>query len=179
MLAIYTQNPSRRHERGATLIEVCLSALIVALVFGGTIQAYIQSSQRVEWTGYSLAAQSLAQETLEQARSAIWDPAQTNQINQVTNISVIPSSISYNSSTKTWSGYLTNILDVPFSGTNYTVATNFVSIQMYNVDGVSNVWAQCIRVDCVWPFIYRRGSPCFTNTVCTIMAPDNRDPNTF
>src|SRR6516165_6822111 len=52
---------------GMSLIEVVIAMAIVALIFGGTIQSYIQSSQRIKWSGYSLAAQSLAQETIEQA----------------------------------------------------------------------------------------------------------------
>jgi prepilin-type N-terminal cleavage/methylation domain-containing protein len=175
-------NPSKsqRQLQGMTLVEVVMAVAIVAIVFGGTINAYIQASKQVEWSGYSMAAQSLAQETIEQARAAMWDPAQSPPINEVTNLNVLSPSITYsNNGTYIWTGYLTNILDVPYSGTNYTVATNFVTVQMVYLDGYTNVMAQFIRVDCVWPFNYRSSPICFTNTVCTMMAPDNRDPNSL
>ena len=45
---------------GFTLIEVVISTAIVAVVFGGIMTSYIQSGMRVQWSGYSLAAQGLA-----------------------------------------------------------------------------------------------------------------------
>jgi hypothetical protein len=158
-----------------TLIEVVMAMTIVALVFGGSIEAYIQSSQRIEWSGYSMAAQSLAQETVEQALASVWDPSIPE--NEVTNLNV--QGASYNASTLTWTGYNTSTLDVPYSGTNYVTATNYITIKQIFINGYSNVLGQVIRVDCVWPFGFRGGSPCFTNTVCTLMAPDNRDPSSF
>jgi len=162
-----------------TLIEVAISMAIVALLFGSTIQAYIQSGQRVAWTGYSLAAQALAQQTIEQARSALWDPGQPSSPNQITNLNVVAGSGSYNTGTRTWTGYATNILDVPYSANNYTVATNFVTVQMVYLDGSSNCPAEFVRVDCVWPYGLRTGMQYFTNTVSTLIAPDNRDPSSF
>jgi len=126
-----------------------------------------------------MAAQSLAQETIEQARSSVWDPAEYPPLNEVTNLNLIPSSISFNATTLTWTGFTTNILDVPYAGTNYTVATNFVTVQLVYFNGYTNVMGQFIRVDCVWPFNYRATPRCFTNTVATMIAPDNRDPNTL
>ena len=165
----------RRKLAGMTLVEVIMAMAIVALVFCGTIEAYIQSSQRIEWSGYSMAAQSLAQATIEQTLAGVWDPCIPE--NESTNLNVMSSS--YNANTLTWTGYCTNILDVPYSGTNFVIATNFITIQQISINGSSNVWGQVVRVDCVWPFGFRAGSPCFTNTVCTLMAPDNRDPSTF
>ena len=154
-----------------------MSVAIVGVVFGATIEAYIQTAEREEWTGYSLAAQSMAQQLIEQARSSVWDPAQYPAVNQVTNLSL--SGLSFNAASQTWTGYTTNILDVPYANTNYTMATNYVTIQVVYVNGSTNVLNQFIRVDCVWPFGLRAGCPYFTNTVCTLIAPDNRDPNTF
>ncbi len=124
-----------------------------------------------------MAAQSLAQETIEQARSGVWDPSQQPPVNEVLKLNLL--NTNYNSATLTWSGYSTNILDVPYSGTNFTIATNFVSVQLVYINGYTNVLGQFIRVDCVWAFDSRGGSPCFTNTVCSMLAPDNRDPSTF
>jgi prepilin-type N-terminal cleavage/methylation domain-containing protein len=157
---------------GFTLIEVVISTAIVAVVFGGVITSYVQSGMRVQWSGYSLAAQSLATAVLEQAKSGVWDPAQAVPINNLTNLNL--RSPSYNSSTKTYTGYSTAILDVPYSSTNFTVATNFVTVQLIYVSGVTNVQMQFVRVDTVWPFQLRQANLFFTNTVCTMVAPDNR-----
>ena len=157
---------------GFTLIEVVISTAIVALVFGGVITAYIQSGMRVQWSGYSLAAQSLATEVLEQAKSGVWDPAQAVPVNNLTNLNLL--STSYNNSTHTYTGYSTAILDVPYAGTNFTLATNYVTVQLVYVSGVSNVQMQFVRVDTVWPFQLRKLNLLFTNTACTMVAPDNR-----
>jgi hypothetical protein len=165
----------RRLLAGYSLIEVVLASGIIALVYGMIINCYIQCGLRAQWAGYSLAAQSLANQQIEQARSAVWDPAMSQ--NEVTNLNLL--SRSYNSSTRTWSGYTTNILDVPYSKTNYTIVTNYISIQLINCDNstVPPVQVQMIRVDTVWPFRYRRGNLYFTNSAATLLAPDNRDPD--
>jgi hypothetical protein len=168
---------TNRNLSGFTIVEVVMSAGILSLVFGGIITSYIQSGLRLEWTGYSLAAQSMAIQTIEQARSGVWDPAQTPPVNQVVQLNLL--STNYNSTTKTWSGYSTGILDVPYESTNYVVATNYVSVQLISISGVANVQAQIIRVDTVWPFFIRARNLFFTNTVCTLISPDNRDPSTF
>jgi type II secretory pathway pseudopilin PulG len=163
---------ARTRRRAAfTLVEVVIASGIVGLVFAGIINCYIQSGLRVQWTGYSLAAQALANTVLEQVRSANWDPAQATPINNMTNMNL--SGASYNSGTKTYSGYSVSVLDVPYSTTNYTLATNFVSVQLIYVGGVTNVQMQFIRVDTVWP-MKMRGSKIFTNTVATMVAPDDR-----
>ena len=161
-----------RGSEGFTLIEVVIAAAIVGLIFGGVINCYIQSGVRIQWTGYSLAAQSLASATLEQVRSASWDPAQATPINNLTNLNL--TSASYVSTNKLYTGYTTAVLDVPYSGTNYTLATNYVTVQMINVGGDPHVQMQFIRVDTVWPFYFRRGNRCYTNTVSTMVAPDDR-----
>ena len=164
---------SRRASKGFTLIEVVVATAIVGLVFGGVINCYIQSGLRVQWTGYSQAAQSLAGAVIEQAKASSWDPAQTPPVNNLTNLNL--SAASYNSATATYTGYKTAILDVPYSGTNYTLATNFVTVQMISgVGGQSQVQIQFIRVDTVWPFYTRGKNLLFTNTVATMLAPDDR-----
>jgi hypothetical protein len=169
---------NRRRKTGAfTLVEVVIAAAIVAMVFGGIITAYNQSGSRLEWTGYSLAAEALGIQTLEQARAAVWDPAQTPPVNQLSSLRLFGTN--YNSGSQTWSGYMTNILDVPYSSTNYIMATNYVSIQTVGVGGSTNIQIQVIRVDTVWPFSIRNKNLRFTNTISTIIAPDNRSASTF
>lgn len=169
---------SRRLLGGYGLVEVVMAVGIIALVYGVIITSYVQCGLRMEWAGYSLAAQSMACEQVEQARSAVWDPALGK--NEITNL-VNLYSWTYTSSNQTWSGYTTNILDVPYSSTNYTLATNFVTVQLINSNNTTNplVQLEMIRVDTVWAFRYRKGTPCFTNTAATLLAPDNRDPSTL
>ena len=163
----------RLEARGFTLLEVVMSSAIVALVFAGIIEAYEQSGQRLEWTGYSLAAEALAIQTIEQARATLWDTAQNPPVNELTNLNLM--GVSYNSGTLT--GYSTNILDIPYESTNYVIATNYVTIQMLNVNGNTNVQEQVVQVQTVWPFYIRASNLYFTNTVSTIISPDNRSPS--
>ena len=101
--------------------------------------------------------------------------------NELTNMTLLNSS--WNSSTLTLTGYTTNILDVPWKGTNYVLATSYITIRTIyeNIDGTVPVQVQVVRVDTVWPFsdwgnfqmLY------YTNSLCTFIAPDNRDPSTL
>ena len=167
-----------RHSAGMTLVEVAISLAIVALVFGSIIEGYITSGKMTEWSGYSLAAQSMAVQTLEQVRSATWDP-QMNKC-EVTNIPLQGATISYSSGSAwtNYSGYLTSILDVPWKSTNFVMVTNFVNFRVVAFTANTNVQAILARVDTVWPFNdWGRYQPrVYTNTICTYMAPDNIDP---
>lgn len=158
-----------------------IGAFIVALVFAGIIQAYLMSGRRLQWSGYSLAAQSLAIQTIEQARATVWDPAQTPPLNEITNLNLMGTSLSTSGNTFTYTGFSTNILDVPYTGTNYVLATNYVTIVLTNVNGNANAQEQVVTVRTVWPFYIGADSInlLFTNTVSTIISPDNRAPNTF
>lgn len=171
---LFTRFRSVSSLAGYSLVEVVIATAIIALVYGIIITGYIQCGLRAQWSGYSLAAQSLANEQVEQARSAIWDPFLAK--NEITNLNL--SSLTYTSTNKTWSGYVTAILDVPYAGTNFTIATNFVYVQLINLNNSSNppVQVQMVRVDTVWPFHYRARDLYFTNTSATLLAPDNRDP---
>ena len=165
---------SGRLQAGYTLIEVVVAAGIIAMVYGMILSCYVQSGLRAQWAGYSLAAQDLANEQIEQARSAVWDPATgKNELLQM-NLR----STNYNSTNQTFTGFTTNILDIPYASTNYTIATNYVSIQLINLNNQTNPQVQVymIRVDTVWPFFYRIKNLYYTNTAATLLAPDNRDP---
>jgi type II secretory pathway pseudopilin PulG len=63
-----------KRNSGFTLAEVVTAIGIVAMIFGGMMVAYTQATRRAQWSGYSMAAQGLAIQQLEQARSAQWDP---------------------------------------------------------------------------------------------------------
>lgn len=158
-----------------TLVEVVMSIFIAALVFGGILTAYIQSARRAEWSGYSLAAQALAVQQIEQARSAIYDPGLG--VNQVTNLALINWKLNAGIVT----GHSWANLDIPCnSSTGFTRATNYVTITPITPTG----WApgasfQMIRVDTVWPLRLGGTMRFYTNTVCTYLAPDNRDPSSL
>jgi Tfp pilus assembly protein PilV len=178
------QFPARKRRRQAggfilTFWEVLISVVIVAMVFGVIINGYLATAVREEWSGYSLAAQSLGNQTLEQARSAAWDIATGK--NEITNMTLI--SATWNATTLTYSGYSTNVLDVPYKGTNNVMATSYVTIQTIYENMSSNVpvQLQVVRVDTVWPFTgWGNHTLCYyTNSICTFLAPDNRDPSTL
>src|SRR5256885_4335583 len=57
-----------------TLVEVLVAIAIIALVFTSILTSYVSATDRTEWSGYSLAAQSLAVQGMEQVRSAQWNP---------------------------------------------------------------------------------------------------------
>lgn len=178
--------PWLRRKRGQagfilTFWEVLISVVIVAVVFGLIFDGYITAAKVAQWSAYSMAAQSMAGQSVEQARSAVWDIAL--QKTQVTNLTLLNSNLTINGANFTYTGYTTNILDIPWKGTNYVVATNYVTVTSFFQNGVSNPWIQMqsITVQTVWPFVAwgHYSLQYYTNTVCTFIAPDNRDPTTL
>jgi prepilin-type N-terminal cleavage/methylation domain-containing protein len=143
-----TNRTGSRKANGFTLVETLISILILGLVFSGALLTYTRSEQRAEWTGYSLAAQSLCAKTLEQFHAALWDSGSTNY-------------------TLTIPLGSTNILDLPVSGTNVVWATNTATVTSYtNSAGPS--YYETIQVQTTW--VWRGQS--FTNTLMTYRAPD-------
>ena len=177
-MAVSTGRRSQRRESGfvCTFWELLIAVVIVAVVFGTIIQSYLAVGTREQWTGYSLAAQSMGIQLIEQSRSAVWDMSIGK--NEVTNLNLM--GWSNNASAMTVTGYTTNILDVPWKGTNYILATNYVTIRTLYENNYSlvPVQLQLVKVNTVWPFIgWKRGQlRYYTNTVITYLAPDNRDP---
>lgn len=130
------------------MAEVVVTLMIVALIMGGVLSGYVMSAERAEWSAYSLAAHSLALQSLEQSRAAKWDPQAWPVVDEqgITNFTQIEP------------------LDMPVSRIPI-YATNYVQITTVSV----NPPLRQIRADCVWRFI-KRGL--FTNTVVTLRAPD-------
>ena len=145
-----------------TLVEVVVAAALIALVYGGIINAYILSARRAEWSGYSLAAQAISIRQLESAHMASWLLDDVSLGNQ-------KDDIQYNGNSFT--NYSTVILDLPISSsnTNKWMATNYFSITI-NADaaayGRNNY--KMLRSDVCWQMQGRT----FTNTVVTYIAPD-------
>jgi type II secretory pathway pseudopilin PulG len=164
-----------------TLAEVAIALAIIGMLFGGGLLAYTQAIYRAQWSGYSLAADALAIQQIEQARCAVWDPSLSQ--NQVTNLNLLSMTSSGSGNTYVQTGYCWTNLDLPTTGTNFVRATNFVTVKMlyYNTGSttLSNISVQLVRVDTVWPFRWKNQTSLFTNTICTYLAPDNRDPSTI
>jgi prepilin-type N-terminal cleavage/methylation domain-containing protein len=153
-----------RHQRdltgnkgGFTLAEVVIALAIAVMLVAGISLGFVQSAQQAEWSAYNLAAQSLALQGIEQARSAKWDPQAIVPVDNCT---------STNFPTTT-----TNLLDVPISGTNgQTYATNTWTITLVSTNPYP---LKMIRVDTTWEFVRSSGhNRVFTNTVATLRAPD-------
>ena len=142
-----TNGDISREQRAFSLIEALIASSIAALMFGGIVYGYIQSSRNAEWSAYSFAAQSLAVQRLEQARSCRWDP--DGGADDLTNF---PPSFS--------------VLDVPMSGSNVVYATNFTTIT--TISTVPPL--RMISVETVWPFSLNKRL--YTNSIATYRAPD-------
>jgi hypothetical protein len=107
------------------------------------VYGYVQSNRFAEWSEMSLAAQSIASEGVEQARSAVW------QTSTATNIDDLPAPATY---------IRTNYIEVPTSGQTLTV-TNYISVTTVT----ANPPVRQIFVQCMWQFPLTR--KWFTNTV--------------
>lgn len=77
---------------------------VTAMSLGGVVSGYIFATRQAEWSAYSLAAQSLATQRIEQTRAAQWDLRHSPSVDEVT--------------TGNFPTVTTNILDIPVSGTN-------------------------------------------------------------
>src|SRR5438105_1829373 len=96
-------HPSKS-ELAFTLIEVVTATAICVMTMAATIYGYGLTARRGEWACYSLAANSLAVQGLEQARAAKWDPWASPPVDELTNAYFQTPSI--------------KVLDIPISGTN-------------------------------------------------------------
>lgn len=160
-----------------TLVEVVVALAVSVTVFSGIILAYTHTTRRAEWSGYSLAAQALSIQQIEQAKAAKWDRSGSGAMNELANWTNL-TAWTYNTTTGLGTGYKVNALDLPLSGTNGIVwATNFVTVKMISVNNatVPPVQVQMIQVDTVWRWVSDKKTKIFTNTVATYMAPDNLD----
>lgn len=147
----------RRSHHGFTLTEVVMAMAIAALVFAGIILGLTQSTYRAEWAAYNLAAQNLAQQGIEQARAAKWDPQAPTPVDNCTQTNFPPTT--------------NNVLDVIIRNTNNIVyGTNtWTIVNIYSNN--STYPLKMIRVDCTWPWLHNGTATVFKNTVVTYRAP--------
>ncbi|MGZ8937632.1 MAG: type IV pilus modification PilV family protein [Limisphaerales bacterium] len=136
--------------KGFTLIEIVISLMIAAVATAGIVSGYVFTAHSAEWSAFSLAANSLAIQRMEQTRAAKWDLQVSPQVDllQSTNF---PTQI--------------EVLDIPVSGTNYVWGTNVTTI----TDVSTTPPLRMVRVDCSWQFVNGR---VYTNTITTYRAPD-------
>jgi type II secretory pathway pseudopilin PulG len=143
----------RKGVLGFTLVEVVIAVLISTIVFATVVYAYVGANDRSEWSAYSFAAQSLAHQAIEQARSAKWDPQNWPAYDElgVTNYTQV------------------EVLDVPLSGPP-VLATNYVSITTVT----NSPELRQLRADCVWKLVtrYHGAAGPFTNTAVSFRASD-------
>lgn len=158
-----------RRRRAFTMAEFVISAAIVTIIYAGVVIGYTSVSRRAQWSGYSLAAESLAVKQIEFAHSALFDPASST--NQILAIPLLGSN--YVAASQTITGYTWTNLDLPTVGTNIPWATNYVTITPIEVSGNTGVTDMMVRVDTVWTFTWKK-KKLFTNTVATLIAPENK-----
>ena len=135
-----------------------MAVAVLALVMGSVILCYMQACERAQWTGYSLAAQGLAIQQLEQARAAALDPNGT--VCELTNIAPSGTAISVNT------------LDLPVPGTNVVWATNYVGIKLVTNSVSPLVTIYMVRVDTVWPLNRNGQVQYFSNTAACYYSED-------
>lgn len=123
--------------------------LLLGIMVAGMVAGFIQTAKQAEWSAYSLAAQSLAMQPIEQARAAKWDPYAYPAVNELTSMPRLT----------------TNVLDIPISGTNIVYATNRIGIRLVSTTPP----LMEISVTNTWSFMNRG---VFTNTALTYRAPD-------
>ena len=147
-----------------TLIEVLISAAIMAMTAAGIVYGYAQANRFAEWSSMSLAAQSYALQGLEQVRSAKWDFWTFPKTDYMP---VLPPDVV---------GAVTNfppqvdIMDVPMTGAQLTNCnvTDYISLKTISL----SPQLREVKSQCVWTF--PRTGQKFTNTVITYRAPDHQ-----
>lgn len=139
-----------RLQAGFSLEEVVMSIALSGLSLAGIISGYVLAAQRVDWSAYSFAAQTQAQQRIEQTRAAKWDTMGNPQVDEVVS-SNFPQMIA--------------ALDFLKSSTNVVYGTNKTTITTLSV----NPPLKMVQVDCIWSY-HSRGP--FTNTVITYRSPN-------
>ncbi|MCU0788980.1 MAG: hypothetical protein MUC91_12500 [Verrucomicrobia bacterium] len=143
--------PISQQQVGAfTLVEVAIAMSLAGLAIGGIILGYVQMLNRAEWSAYSLAAQSLAQQGVELARAAKWDTQAVPVVDQL-----VPANFPAR----------VEVLDVPMHSQSPRFATNMTTITQVRMAPP----LRAIQADCVWA---DHNGRVFTNTVVTYRAPD-------
>lgn len=135
-----------------TLAEVVVAIAIATLSFAGVVYGYVLAADRAQWSAYSLAAQSLAMQGIEQARAAKWDPKAWPPVDELGPTNYVE----------------VDTLDVPVSGQPVPV-TNYITVSLVS----QNPPLRQLRADCIWSLTSgRRSRGPFTNTAITLRTAD-------
>lgn len=159
--------PNKKHHRmGFTLGEVLVSFFIFSLVISGLIFGYSQVNRMAEFSSMSLAAQSFAEEGLEQMRSAQWDYVRWPNTNYGFGSGDdlgFPVGSSYTTQ-------IVDTLDVPTTGAPINV-TDYVTVA-YVLTNLNPTLPPLRQITCnvVWTYPWD-GTLC-TNTAISLRAPD-------
>ena len=145
-----TINERQHCSGGFSLLEVVVSMVMIAVTVAAIVTGYIYSARQAELAAYQLAGESLALQRIEQMRAAKWDILTTPEVDEL---------VAANFPTQT------NVLDLPQSGGNAVMATNFTTIS----DLSTTPPLRRLQVSCVWSFPNRG---LFTNTIVTYRSPD-------
>jgi hypothetical protein len=72
-------------------------------------------------------------------------------------------------------------MDLPITGTNNTVATNYITVRTLCLNNITNppVQVQMVTVETVWPRTMYGTLRYFTNRIASYFGPDNRDPSSL
>jgi len=165
MMLRLAHDNGRAGRAGFTLVEVMIAFLLFGMTVSGLIYGYVQANRMAEFSAMSLAAQSLAEQGLEQARSAQWDSHMyplTNGPGTADELTLYPSNTSPVGFT---TYYQTDYLDVPTTGlpiyvTNYITVTNLSIIPPLRQISSYVVWTLPLN------------GHKYTNIVITQRAPD-------
>lgn len=161
----------RARTAGFSLVEILIAFLLFGMTVSGLIYGYEQANRLAEMSSMSLAAQSLAEQGMEQARSAQWDSQMypiTNGVGTSDEIRMYNNAgVCTNGDVTSHTNYLqSDFLDVPSTG-NLIWITNYITITNASI---GNVLLRQIRSDVVWTLPLDGKS--YTNTVITQRAPD-------
>lgn len=132
-----------------TLVEVATAMAVASLAIGGIISGYNFCTQGSQRSAQMLAASALALQRLEETRSAVWNTALENPVDQLVQ-----------------TNFPARVVTLDVSGEGLVTLPATVYTQISQVSSAPPL--KRIRVDCVWLY---NGKQWLTNTIETCRAP--------
>ncbi len=127
-----------------------MSMAIVGVTIGGMMTGHVTSAKMGEFSAASAAAQQMANEKMEQARSAKWDTMAYPVVDQLTS-----------------TNFSTVVADLDIPGPKGAAVSATLTTKITNV--TMDPPMRMVTVECVWS-LPSRGP--FTNSVTTMRTPD-------